>query len=100
MATTIVYEPAYQLPGWCDQGGLTMASWFDRYLASSFIALAILQVPFFDNLSMNTFFAPAPLTYESLPAFFDDPDTFFQPMSVRTLGPPDQAIKNEVRRRR
>ena len=96
MATKIVYEPQYVLAGWCDQGGLTAASWFDRDLVGDVIALVQIYPAFFANT--NTFFAPPPVTYESLPAFFANVNTFFQPMSVRTLGPPDQAIKNEVRR--
>ena len=97
MATTIVYEPQYQLLGWCDDGGLTMASWFDRDLAGTYITLAVIYPAFFAN--PNTFFVPTPpLEYQTFPAFFANVNVFFQPMSVRTLGPPDQSLKNEIRR--
>jgi hypothetical protein len=96
MATSIVYEPQYKLSGWFDDGGPSMDSWFDRDLAGTIIALVRLQPQILMNT--NIFFQPQPLTYEVLPAFLVNQNQFFQPVAVRTLGAPDQAIKNEVRR--
>jgi hypothetical protein len=98
MALTIVYEPQYKLSGWFDDGGMSMDSWFDRILAGTIIALVQAELMLWHN--PNAFFVPPPITVEVLPTAFENRQTFFAPLSVRTLTQPDQMIKNEVRRLR
>ena len=94
-----VYEPQYFISGWFDDSSRAMQSWFDRDItATNGIApnLDILEPVFFDN--ENTIFTPPPITVELTASFYDDPDLIFVPMAVRALGPPDQLLRNEVRR--
>jgi len=97
-----LYEPQYKLTGWTDDGGMTLASWFDRDLTSdasgSVITLVRVEAPFLVNESI--IFTPPPLTVEILPALFVNESKFFHPTAVTRLDAPDQGIKNEVRRRR
>ena len=98
MATKIVYEPQYILSGWFDDGGMSMYSWFDRDIAGTVIPLVRAEVSFFIDLDVFAPYTPPPITVQVLPPFFIDVDTIFQPMSVRALTAPDQALKNEIRR--
>lgn len=41
---------------------------------------------------------PSGITVWLVADFFNDDDLFFHPMSMRALGPPDQFLRNEVRR--
>jgi len=96
MATSYVYEPQYQLSGWFDDGGMSMASWFDRDLTGTIIALVRAQPALFVN--PNVFYQPPPLTVQVLPSLFVNENEFFTPVFARLLGQPDQMLKNEVRR--
>jgi|SRR5215471_10727601 len=97
MATKIIYEPQYTISGWPDDSGMAPISWFDRDLSSTtIITLASLYPGLVTNV--NQIFVPQPLTVQILPSLFVNLNVFFHPTSVRALGAPDQAIKNEVRR--
>lgn len=103
MGIKIVYEPAYVATGWFQgSAGITPQSWCDRDLTSDIgggggvIVLEILEPPFVND--PDDIFQPPPITVELTAAFFDDADLIFTPIAVRALGPPDQMLKNEVRR--
>lgn len=96
-----VYEQGYFLTGWVDKSGLTPPSWWDHDLTSTngaVINIMIVELPFLDD--PDVIFTMPPIKYEILPSFFVNQNIIFVPMSVRALGPPDQMLKNEVRRRR
>lgn len=96
MATTFVYEPQYLLSGWYDDRGMSMLSWYDRDLAGTVVTLAYAEAPFVVNVS--TFFAPPPITVEVFAPFFVNQSLTFHPLAVRALKPPDEMLRNEVRR--
>jgi hypothetical protein len=95
-----VYEPQYKLTGWADDGGMTLASWFDRDLTSdssgTIIKLVRAEPILFVNA--NVIYAPPPITVEVLPTLFVNENMIFAPTFARAVGRPDQMIKNEVRR--
>jgi hypothetical protein len=97
-----VYEPQYKLTGWADDGGMTLASWFDRDLTSDSSGTVITLVRAYPSFFVNTsiIFTPPPLTVEVLPALFVNESKFFQPTAVTRLDAPDQMLKNEVKRQR
>ena len=95
------YEPATFIAGWFDaESGLMFPSWWDRDLASdngAVIPLVIAEPIFFDD--PDDFLVMPPITYEvTVNDIFLDDDVFFHPMAIRALGPPDQMLRNEIKR--
>lgn len=126
MGIKIIYEPAYVASGWFqNSAGITPQSWWDRDLTSDIddgsggggggvIPIIILEPLFVDDDDLIHLLDGSPGTpiaqlppgvpptagiwVELTASLYEDADLIFTPIAVRALGPPDQMLKNEVRR--